>query len=126
MTSNTRRRPQIALGTALLLMASFSVGFVSRNIIDGIHPFYVGLSVPASGSPVRVGEILSIECRTDESINRDAVVLSDATINLPIVGIIDVRDKTTTQIEQILNKKYSKYYRKPQVQVFRSSTSRTR
>ena len=126
MTDNPRKRPQITLLTLLLLMAAFSVGFVTRNLVDGIHPFYVGLSIPASNSPVRAGEILRIECMVDETINRDAVVLSDSTINLPLVGIVDVRDKTTTQIEQILNKKYSKFLATPQIQVFRSATSQTR
>ncbi|MEM7476142.1 MAG: polysaccharide biosynthesis/export family protein [Planctomycetota bacterium] len=125
MASEKKFRPQISVATLLLLMAAFSVGFVLRNLVDGIHPFYVGLSVPTSTSPVRAGEVIRIQSWTDDSINCETIVLADSTINLPLVGIVDIQDKTTTQIETVLNKEYAKFLRAPQIQVFRAATSRS-
>ncbi|MEM9942466.1 MAG: polysaccharide biosynthesis/export family protein [Planctomycetota bacterium] len=116
-------RIQFSLGSTILVMLAFSAGFLSRNLIDGLSPLYLGMSVPASTSLIGIGETLSIESLTDPNLNREVVVLSDATIKLPLVGIVDVKDQTTIGLEKILNKKFAKYYKQAGIEVFRSSSS---
>ena len=120
MNTQSPKRLQLSLRTLLLLVAAFAFGFVSRNLADGLHPFYVGLTLPASTSPVRIGEVLTIDCLADDSIDRDVTVLSDRTIIMPLVGTIDVDNQSTAQIEATLNKSFAKFFAKPEFQVFRS------
>lgn len=126
MTTPLRKRFQMSLGTLLLIVAAFAFGFVARNIADGLHPAYIGLTLPASTSPVRIGEVLSIESLVDSSINREVTVLSDGTINLPMIGVVDVKNKSPAQIQTTLNKSFQQYYAAPGIQVYRSAASRSR
>jgi len=120
MTEDVGRRSQFSLATLFLIAAVFAIGFATRNIVDGMHPFYVGLTLPASTSPVRAGERLGIECFMESRINHEALVLADGTVNLPLVGIVDINGQTTTQIEAVLSKQYSKQFGGSlTVQVFR-------
>ena len=124
MNSPPPKRFQLSLSTLLLVVTAFVLGFLARNIADGLNPMYVGLTVPASTSPVKIGEALSIESLSDTTLNREVVVLSDGTINMPLIGIVDVNNQSPAQIQATLDKGFKKYMQNPMMQVYRSSSSR--
>lgn len=106
----------------LLLVAAFALGFGSRNIVSGLHPFAMKQLLPASTTPVRVGEKLTIESNSYSNINRTVTVMADGKIKLSMVGIIDVEGQTLSTIESALDKAYiAKGCRQPDVQVFRAN-----
>lgn len=114
---------QFSLRTMFLLVFAFSLGFVARNVADGLHPFSTRLIIPSSTSSIRVGESLSIESPIDPSINRSVTVMADGTIDLPLVGIVNVSGQTTTQLEMALNKSFANWIATPSIQVYRSEMS---
>ena len=78
---------------------------------------------PSSTAIVEPGEVLLVESMTDATLNRRVVVQADHTIVLPFAGVVSVRNKTTTEITEILDAKFSKYVASPTTFVVRESAS---
>lgn len=121
--NDSKSQKQISVRTLFLIVSAFAVGFVSRNLATGLHPFAMQLVLPSSTTPVQTGDTLIVESITDPSINRKVVVLTDGTIKLPHVGSIDVRGQDVTTIEKTLTTSYSKAIRNPAIQVYRADAS---
>ena len=61
------------------------------------------------------GDILKISVWNEESLQHEVLVLPDGTISFPLVGIIDVDDKTPFQVQEELKEKLSRLIPDPEV-----------
>jgi len=61
------------------------------------------------------GDILKISVWNEESLQQEVLVLPDGTISFPLVGIIDVDDKTPAQVQEELKEKLSRLIPDPEV-----------
>ncbi len=121
--TESKRQKQISVRTLFLIVMAFAIGFVSRNLATGLHPFAMQLVLPSSTTPVQSGDTLIVESITDPSVNRKVVVLADGTIKLPHIGSIDVRGQDVATIEKTWTTSYSKTIRNPAIQVYRADAS---
>ena len=61
------------------------------------------------------GDILNISVWDEEALQQEVLVLPDGTISFPLVGIIDVDDKTPLQVQEELRDKLSRLIPDPEV-----------
>lgn len=90
-----------SFGTILAFMITISAIILLTNV-----------TVQAAGaSSYRLGpgDVLEISVWQDESLKRQIVVLPDRTISYPLVGEIDVNNKTVGDIRTILTQKLRPY-----------------
>ncbi len=76
---------------ALFIILSSSVGLCAE-------PFHVG-----------PGDILEISVWKDENLSRDIIVPPDSIISFPLIGDIDAKGLSVTQIRNIIAQKLSEY-----------------
>lgn len=115
---------QFRIRTLLLVIVAFAAGLVTRNFSDGLHPFTASFALPKSTSPLRPGDVLLVESATDKSINRKVTVLADHMVSLPYIGDVSVKSLTLKNLEDLLNKRYSKFFQAPGIQVYRADASK--
>jgi len=82
----------------------FSFDLLSTEKIDG--EYYI--------SP---GDILGISISPAEEFSKDVVVAPDGSIDLPLIGKINVVGKKVKELEKILSEKFSKYIFNPKVNI---------
>ena len=61
------------------------------------------------------GDILKISVWNEEALQQEVLVLPDGTISFPLVGTIDVDDKTPLQVQEELKEKLSRLIPDPEV-----------
>ncbi len=72
---------------------------MSRMLLSVLSLFIFGSFAMAQSSyQIRPGDVLRIEVLEDESLNRDAVVLPDGTVSMPLVGSIPASGQTVEGI----------------------------
>ena len=64
-----------------------------------------------------VGDELRVESFTDATLNRDLIVQPDGTITLRLVGQMKATRHTVTQLRDLVEAAYAKYYRDPAITV---------
>ncbi|WP_425397516.1 polysaccharide biosynthesis/export family protein [Aeoliella sp.] len=117
--NRSKFRFRFSLRTLLIAMVAFVIGFATRNVVEGLRPFAMQFSIPASTTPVAPGETLIVELGGAPDLSRTVTVQADSTIKLPLVGTVDVAEQDVSQVEATLNKEYGKFYVTPGVEVFR-------
>ena len=61
------------------------------------------------------GDILSISVWNEEALQQEVMVLPDGTISFPLVGFLQVANRTPEQIQQEIKKKLSKLIPDPEI-----------
>ena len=69
------------------------------------------------------GDILKISVWNEEALQQEVLVLPDGTISFPLVGIIDVGNKTPLQVQDELKEKLSRLIPDPEVNLTVSQVS---
>ncbi|MCA9193330.1 MAG: polysaccharide biosynthesis/export family protein [Planctomycetales bacterium] len=118
--TDARPRWQMSLQTMFLLVFTFALGFVTRNLASGLHPFVMKLVLPSSITPIAPGDELIVESVTDETVKYRVAVLSDGTIRLPHVGTVSVSGQDIDSVQNTLEKAYAKFLAAPGIQVCRA------
>jgi polysaccharide export outer membrane protein len=67
--------------------------------------------------PLQVGDVVRIESLVDPTINRDVPVQPDGTITVLLLGEVHAGRLTTVELQRILNERYLKFYKKPDILV---------
>ena len=88
------------------------------RVDDQIEFIYV-LMQRESSKPyhLQVGDVVRVESLIDPTINRDVTVQPDGTITVLLLGEVHAGRLTTAELQRILNERYLKYYKKPDVLV---------
>ena len=88
------------------------------RVDDQIEFIYV-LMQRESSKPyhLQVGDVVKIESLIDPTINRDVTVQPDGTITVLLLGEVHAGRLTTAELQRILNERYLKYYKKPDILV---------
>lgn len=73
-----------------------------RTLFFIIAAMIAANSAWAQGYQIRPGDILSIEVVQDPSLNREALVLPDGTINFPFAGSLPASGRSTGQLEGLI------------------------
>ena len=66
---------------------------------------------------LNVGDEVRIESITDPALNRDLIVQPDGTITLRLLGQVHATGRTVTQLRDVLDEVYRKYYKVPGITV---------
>jgi polysaccharide biosynthesis/export protein len=75
-----------------------------------------GASLPAQ-TKIHPGDQLSIQVYGDQSLTQNVMVLSDGTLEYPLIGRVPVAGKTLDQAASLLTERLRKYVRQPVVSV---------
>jgi polysaccharide export outer membrane protein len=70
-----------------------------------------------AGYTVRPGDLLSISVWKEEGLQGDVLVTPDSSFAFPLVGQVDARGKTVTDLQKILTERLVKYISDPVVTV---------
>ena len=80
-----------------------------------------GLSIPAASSTdyvLRPADVLQVKVFKEEDMTREISVSTEMNISLPLIGNIDVRNRTVRQLEEVIRQLYDRdYLVNPQVTV---------
>src|SRR5208282_518740 len=71
----------------------------------------------ASPTIISAGDTLSISVMPVEEYSRELTVAPDGRIEMPLIGSLLVKGLTTTELQDILQKKYARYIANPQVSI---------
>lgn len=66
---------------------------------------------------LNVGDEVRIESFTDSELNRDLIIQPDGTITLRLLGQVRAKGLTVTQLRDVLEEAYTKYYKVPAITV---------
>ena len=66
---------------------------------------------------LNVGDEIQVESFTDSDINRNLLIQPDGTITLRLLGQIHATGRTVTQLRDVLEEEYKKYYKIPSITV---------
>ncbi len=77
----------------------------------------------SSTTPVKPGDELLIENRSNETLSRRVTVLADHTIQVPMLGFVTVKGMSTSEVQAKLNAEGKKYFANPGFEVFLSGVS---
>ncbi len=75
-----------------------------------------GASLPAQ-TKIHPGDQLSVQVYGDQSLTENVMVLSDGTVEYPLIGRVPVAGKTLDQAAGVLTERLRKYVRQPVVSV---------
>jgi len=70
-----------------------------------------------AGYTVKPGDVLSISVWKEEALQGDVLVTPDGAFAFPLVGQIDARNKTVTDIQTLMRERLAKYISDPVVTV---------
>jgi len=73
--------------------------------------------ISSAQEPYRLnpGDILSISVWNEDALQQEVMVLPDGTISFPLVGILQVANRTPEQIQQEIKKKLSRLIPDPEI-----------
>ena len=71
----------------------------------------------AAQEPYRLnpGDVLSISVWNEEALQQEVMVLPDGTISFPLVGIVNVTNRTPVQVQEELKEKLSRLIPDPEI-----------
>jgi protein involved in polysaccharide export with SLBB domain len=98
---------------------------VAKNIVTGLHPLAIRISVPSSTTPIGPGDWIAVECPDRPEYSQRVRVLSDETISLKGIGTIDVAGQDIAKVEASLKAHYRKMFKTSafqSLQVFRGDS----
>jgi polysaccharide biosynthesis/export protein len=75
-----------------------------------------GASLPAQ-TKIHPGDQLSVQVYGDQSLTQNVMVLSDGTLEYPLIGRVPVAGKTLDQAADLLTERLRKYVRQPVVSI---------
>jgi len=80
-------------------------------------------SVSAAQEPYRLnpGDLLRISVWNEEELQQEVMVLPDGTISFPLVGIVNVTDRTPAEVQEELKQKLSRLIPDPEINLSVSS-----
>lgn len=81
-------------------------------------------SLPGSRTKLKPGDQLLVKSAIDANLDFTVSVAQDLTVRLPMIGVIDATDDTTTTFEKKLNAEYGKLISNPSIDVFRAEVTR--
>ncbi|HXD31074.1 MAG TPA: polysaccharide biosynthesis/export family protein [Pyrinomonadaceae bacterium] len=110
------QKPADSPAPALAKISSSSAAAPKQNAAPVANP----ADIPADQYRIGPGDVLDIQVLNRPNISKDAVrVEGNGTIRMPLIeGAIPAACMTETELAQSLTKRYLKYYRNPQVDVF--------
>ena len=86
------------------------------NISIGVALAFVSMMVGAQGDyRLNPGDILSISVWNEEALQQDVLVLPDGTISFPLVGILQVSNRTPGQVQKEIKEKLSRLIPDPEI-----------
>jgi polysaccharide export outer membrane protein len=101
-------RLQVLTTVSLLLMIGLPFTAASQEAKDAIKSSY----------RIGPGDVLHVHVWKEEQASvPEVAVRSDGKISLPLVGEVEARDLTTTELEKVLQEKLAKFIRSPAVTV---------
>lgn len=84
------------------------------------QPGFVGTAAAAEDGYYRLRpmDLIKVQVFDQDSLNRDVRISQDLTISLPLIGTVDVRNRTARDLERILTELYrADYLVNPQINV---------
>jgi len=90
-----------------------------RLRVDDVIEFVYRLTATESATPYRfnVGDVLSIESLTAETVNREVIVQPDGSITLRQLGQVPAAGLTVEELRADLNERYRRYIMDPSITV---------
>jgi len=90
-----------------------------RLRVDDVLDLVYRLTREESPTPYKlnVGDEIRVESFTDAALNRDLLLQPDGTITLRLLGQVHATGRTVTQLKDVLEKLYKKYYKVPAITV---------
>ena len=70
-----------------------------------------------AGYTVKPGDLLAISVWKEEALQGDVLVTPDGAFAFPLVGLVDARGKTVSELQQIVTERLAKYVSDPVVTV---------
>lgn len=87
--------------------------------IPASMPMSARATAPGSDYRVGPGDVLEISVFQAEELDRTVRVRPDGTISLPLLGVLAVENQSTSDLEDLLRRRYeADYVRNPQISVF--------
>ena len=74
-----------------------------------------GASIAEDGYRLNPGDLLTISVWNEAALQQDVMVLPDGTISFPLVGILDVADKTPSEVQSLLRERLSRLIPDPEI-----------
>lgn len=112
---------------SLLAAVSFSCGILATDAIGQSTGDQIpaaqssGISIPAASSTdyvLRPADVLQVKVFKEEDMTREISVSTEMNISLPLIGNIDVKNRTVRQLEEVIRQLYDRdYLVNPQVTV---------
>ncbi|QDU25775.1 Polysaccharide biosynthesis/export protein [Anatilimnocola aggregata] len=90
-----------------------------RLRVDDQVEFIYRVTRSDTGQPYRLqtGDVLRIESLIDTTLNREVTIQTDGTIILPLVGQLKASKLTIMDVQKLLEERYKKYYKIPDITV---------
>jgi len=90
-----------------------------RLRVDDQVEFIYRVTRSETGQPYRLqtGDVLKIESLIDTTLNREVTIQTDGTIILPLVGQLKAAKLTIMDVQRLLEERYKKYYKIPDITV---------
>ena len=109
----------IVKSTVALLIAITLTSCASQQPTSKSNTNSSSATVPTHGSTYLIGpeDVLKISVWKEPELDREVVVRPDGGISFPLVGDVQVRDKTVDQVKDSIRQKISKYIPKAEVTV---------
>jgi polysaccharide export outer membrane protein len=114
---------RFSLLSAVILVCSFSPAIVIGQTTEVEIPAAPNgnLSIPAASSSdyvLRPSDVLQVKVFKEEDMTREISVSTEMSISLPLIGNIDVKNRTVRQLEEIIRQLYDRdFLVNPQVTV---------
>lgn len=70
-----------------------------------------------AGYTVKPSDVLAISVWKEEALQGDVLVTPDGAFAFPLVGLVDARNKTVDQLQQVLTERLTRYISEPVVTV---------
>ncbi|MFH1618405.1 MAG: polysaccharide biosynthesis/export family protein [bacterium] len=95
-----------------VLAAALEMPFIPAGVAEAMSAIYAPKEYR-----VAVGDIISINVFPAQEFSREITVQPDGTIEMPLVGSMAVKDLTTSEIQEKLTQRLSKFISNPQITV---------
>lgn len=97
---------------------SYKIRIYLVGAILGIFAFAANAQTPYTLNP---GDVLRISVWNEEALQQEVMVLPDGTISFPLVGIVNVSNRTPVQVQDELKDKLSRLIPDPEINLSVSS-----
>lgn len=101
---------------SLLFVGALLVGFASTPTNASPNQAIAAPAAPA-GTPIHPGDQLAVQVFGDTTLSQNVMVLSDGTIDYPLVGRVPVGGHTPSEAAKILSVRLLRYVRHPIVTI---------